>query len=204
MGTEPRTIRALLIGLALVGCAGPDKPQSTPNPTAATRPDVPAGWSTITSDEGDVEVTLPGDFEVLFTTGGILAQPPIAEHDAVTTLELWATGPASLEQPMAGESARAWLERLELVPRAGKGGVTATADGLEQEVMLPSGPALQVAVTAQPGTPDESRVVVYAIETQGGVAMLRIIGFPPDRLEERAAELALVARLLRIGAAAGD
>ena len=204
MRTEPRAMGSLLLAIAAVGCGAPQVSAPTSEPTAAVRPSVPDGWSTITSDEGDVEVALPPDFVVLLATGGILAQPPIVERVAVSTLEVWAQGPALIEQPTGGESIEGWLERMVSLPRAGEGGVTAVADRTERELILPSGRAVQVAVTAQPVTADESRVVVYAIDTADGVAILRFIGFPPHRLDERADDLALLARLVRFGADVGD
>lgn len=199
MRTTPRAIGHLLLGLAVSGCATTEPQHSSVEPTAEVRPSVPDGWSVVTSHQGDLELAIPGDFEVLLTDGGVMAQPPLDRAAAGPTLEIWAQAPASLVQPTGGETVHDWLARTGWLPRAGEGGVTATADGTQQYVILPSGPATRVAVTAQPGSPDESRVVVYAIETADGVAILRFIGFPPERLDERTDELALVARLVRFG-----
>ena len=198
------TVGTMIVAIATVGCGASQASTPTPEPTEALRPTVPNGWSIITSDEGDVDVAVPPDFMVLSSAGGILAQPPIDEHVAVSTLELFVQGPALIDQPKAGESIDEWLGRTALVPRAGEGGVTAVADRVERELVLPSGRAFQVTVTAQPGTPDESRVAVYAIETAEGFAILRFIGFPPERLAARADEMSLVARLVRFGADVGD
>ena len=73
-----------------------------------------------------------------------------------------------------------------------------TRDATQREVFLPSGAALQVAITAQPGTADESRVVVYAIATEGGLAILRFVG-SPARMDARMDELLLIALLAEFG-----
>jgi hypothetical protein len=151
-----------------------------------------------------VEVTVPPNFVVLSSIGGVLTQPPIDEKAAISTLEIFAQGPALIEQPTGGESIDEWLERTGWLPRAGVGGVTAITDFTEQELILPSGRAIQVTVTVQPGTDDESRVAFYAIETADGVAVLRFIGFPPERLAARADELSLIAKLVRFGADVGN
>lgn len=203
MRTEARAIGSLLVAIGIVGCGASQVATPTPEPTEAVRPRVPDGWSTLTSDEGDVEVTVPPDFVVLSSIGGVLTQPPIDEQAAISTLEIFAQGPALIDQPTGGESIDEWLERTGWLPRAGVGGVTAIADIAEQELILPSGRAFQVTVTVQPGTEDESRVAFYAIETADGVAVLRFIGFPPERLAARADELSLIAKLVRFGADVG-
>jgi hypothetical protein len=204
MRTEARAIGSLLVATATVGCGASQISPPVPEPTEAVRPSVPDAWSTITSDERDVEVAVPPDFVVLSSIGGVLTQPPIDGQAAVSTLEIFVQGPALIEQPRGGESAEEWLGRTGWLPRSGTGGVTAIADRTERELILPSGRAVQVAVTVQPGTADESRVAVYAIETADGVAVLRFIGFPPERLAARSDELSLVATLVRFGADVGD
>jgi hypothetical protein len=195
----------LILAIAAVGCGAPPVTTPTSEPTAPVRPNVPEGWSIVTSDEGDVEMALPPDFSVVSSAGGILAQPPIVEQGgAISMLEVSVQGPALIEQPRGGESVTAWLERAFLLPRPGEGGITEVADRAERRMMLPSGRAVEVAVTAQPGTEDESRVVVYAIETSDGIAVLRLIGFPPRRLDERASDLILLVNLVRFGADLGD
>ena len=113
----------------------------------------------------------------------------------LTPIEIWAVGPAGVQpQPRGGEALLGWLEAAAWVPRAGVGGVTDTSDEGEGEVLLPAGRAYRVARTAQPGTPEASRVVVYAIATERGFAVLRILGHP-DAVGARAEELALVPML---------
>lgn len=197
MRTRPTSLAPLL--LILVASCSTD----APDPTAATLPDPPAGWHSIVSDTGDAALMVPPDFEATFTADGVLAQPP-AQNGAIS-LEVWAHGPVSLPQPTGGETLGDWLEQNHWVPIAGDGGVTTIADRSEREVLLGSGLALEVTLTAQPGTPDESRVVVYAIRTETGIAILRFIGFPPQRMHERAEELEIVAQLATFGpGAAGD
>ena len=167
MRTEARAMGSLLVAIAIVGCGASQVSTPAPEPTEAVRPSVPHGWSTLTSDEGDVEVAVPPDFVVLSSIGGVLTQPPIDEQAAISTLEILAQGPALIEQPTGGESIDEWLERTGWLPRAGVGGVTAIADLTEQELILPSGRAFQVTVTVQPGTEDESRVAVLRDRDRG-------------------------------------
>ena len=195
MRTKPISLTPLLL-ILVASCS-----TSAPEPTAATLPDRPAGWRSIASDAGDVALLVPPDFEASFTAEGVLAQP--ADQDGASTLEIWAHGPVSVPQPTAGETLRDWLEQSGWVPVAG--GVTTIGDRTDREVLLASGRALQVALTVQPRTPEESRVVVYAVQTQTGIAILRFIGWPPQRIHERADELEIVAQLATFGEpAAGD
>ena len=100
----------------------------------------------------------------------------------------------SLRSRGSGEQVSAWLAQQFWVPVAGDGGVTQTADRSEREVVLPAGRALEVAITAMPGSPEESRVVVYAIATEGGVAIVRFVG-SPARMVARSDEVRLIAVL---------
>ena len=49
-----------------------------------------------------------------------------------------------------------------------------------------------------PGLPSASRVVVYAIDTGNGIAIVRFVG-NPGVMEERAGQLRLVAALAEFG-----
>lgn len=192
MRIKPTSLTPLLL-ILVASCSGEaSEPPSLPDP--------PAGWSTISSDAGDVSVLVPPDFEASFTADGVLAQPPA--RDGASTLEVWAHGPVSIPQPTGGESLRGWLETSAWVPVAD--GATTIGDRTEREVLLASGPALEVAVTVRAGAAEESRVVVYAIRTEAGIAILRFIGWPPWRMYDRAEELEIVAQLARFGAEAGD
>lgn len=194
MRTKPISLPPLL--LILVAACSTGAPQLT----AAPLPDPRADWYSIASDAGDVALMVPPDFVASFTADGVLAQP--AAQDGASSLEVWAHGPGSLPQPTGGETLRSWLETAGWVPIAG--GVTTIGDQTEREVLLASGPALQVTVTVQPGTAEEGRVVVYAIQTETGIAILRFIASPPQRMSDRAEELEIVAHLARFGAEAGD
>lgn len=194
MRTKPTSFTPLLMILVASCSTGASEP------TAATLPDPPAGWHVIASDAGDVALLVPPDLVAFFTAEGVLAQPAV--QDGVSFLEVWAHGPGSLPQPTGGETLRGWLETDGWVPIAG--GVITIGDRTEREVLLASGRALEVTVTVEPFTGEASRVVVYAIETETGIALLRFIGSPPQRMHDRAAELEIVAQLARFGADAGD
>lgn len=184
----------LILGL-LASCGSP---ASSLQPTIPERPALPDGWAEVASDAGDVRLGLPADFDTIFTAAGIMAQEPAA-NGQTPQLEVVASGPADVvPQPRGGQQLRTWLEESWWVPAAGDGGVMETRDATQREVLLPSGAALQVAITAQPGTADESRVVVYAIATEGGVAIIRFVG-SPARMDARMDELLLIARLAEFG-----
>lgn len=184
---------AIAVLSVLTGCVAP---ASSVEPTIPARPAIPDGWVEVTSDAGDVRLALPADFDAIFTAAGILAQEPAPNGPE---LEVLASGPADVApQPRGGEQIRPWLEQSSWVPVAGEGGVTETGGNAQRELILPAGPALEVAITAMPGSPDESRVVVYAIATDGGLAIIRFIG-SPARMDARADELRLIALLAEFG-----
>ena len=182
----------VVLGL-LMGCGSP---APSVEPTFPERPAVPDGWREVTSDAGDVRLALAGDLAPIFTGGGIIAQSPGPNGPH---LEVIAVGPADVfPQPRSGEQVSTWLEQQLWVPVCGKGGVTQTADRTEREVFLPAGRALEVAITAMPGSPEESRVVVYAIATEGGLGIIRFVGSPTP-MNERDDELRLIAFLAEFG-----
>lgn len=114
----------------------------------------------------------------------------------ITPVQVWAIGPrAANPQPATGQSLRSWLEESGWLPSEGSGAVIALEGTTEREVWLPAGRALEVSTTVQPGTPDVSRVVGYAIETPAGFAVLQIVGHP-DFFQERGADLALLTQLV--------
>ena len=91
------------------------------------------------------------------------------------------------------------MARLDgYVPR--DDGVTRVANRTEGAAKLPAGPALVVALSVGPGTASESRAVVYAIETEDGIAILRVVG-APSVLDERADDIRLMTMLAEFGAA---
>ncbi len=165
--------------------------------TIPERPALPDRWHEVSSDAGDVRLGLPADVDALSTAGGILAQEPA--RNGVPQFEVIATGPADVFlQPRSGEQVSTWLAQQSWVPVAGERGVTQTGDRTEREVVLPAGRALEVAITAMPGSPEEGRVVVYAIATEAGLAIIRFVG-SPARMDARSDELRLVAFLAEFG-----
>ena len=190
-------VGAVLIAMMLASCGASEPTPLASEATPPERPQIPPGWVTVTSMVRDVELAAPPDMVRVGpdAPSGILLQA--AMIGGVTPLQVWAHGPSELpEQPASGESLRSWLERGTWFPVEGQGGVTAIGDVSERVVLLPAGRALEVAGTAQPGTPEESRVVAYAIETEAGFAVLQIVG-PPAVLEGRGGELRLIPLLLR-------
>ena len=186
--------RAIVILGLLVGCGSP---AASVEPTIPERPAVPDGWREVTSDAGDVRLALPADLDVIFAAAGIMAQE--RAQNGVPGFELLAAGPTDVvPQPRSGEQVSTWLAHQFWVPVAGEGGVTQTADRTEREVVLPAGRALEVAITAMPGSPDEGRVVVYAIATEGGLAIIRFVG-SPAAMNARGDELHLIALLAEFG-----
>ena len=191
-------LRPEFLGLAIVmlvvGCAAPG---ASAAPATTGPPAVPDGWQLVASDPGDVRLALPPDIPVMFTEVGIMAWlPPI---DGVLQLELLAVGPKDVvPQPASGEDLGSWLEQSEWVPRAGDPSYVAVTPATVNEVDLAAGRALEVDVTVDPGLPNAVRVVVYAIQTGGGIAIIRLVG-NPDVMEERASELRLVAMSAEFG-----
>ena len=185
-----RGAHAIVVLGLLAGCGSP---AASVEPTIPERPAVPDGWREVTSDAGDVRLTLPADLGVIFTGAGVMAQRAMPDDEA--RLEVLALGPADVfPQPRTGEQVRTWLEQQAWVPVAGEGGVTQVADRTEREVVLPAGRALEVATTVMPGSPDEGRVVAYAIATEGGLAILRFVG-RRVAMNAREDELRLIALL---------
>lgn len=191
-------IIAPTLALAVAACAGQTIPASEPTATSVERPPIPEGWVTVASEDGTVVIVVPPDLVGIPLPGEVLVQGPNTGN--VTPVEIWATGPIGAQpQPRGGEALRGWLEAGGWLPRAGSGGVTETVDEAEGEVSLPAGLAYRVAATAQPGTPEASRVIAYAVATERGFAVLRILG-DPETLDTRADELALVPLLVRFPA----
>lgn len=182
----------------MAGCAGTPLPSLDASATLPQRPGVPDGWVTVSSADGTVSLVVPPDMAGTPLPGQVLVQAPMV--GGATPIEIWAIGPAgAMPQPAPGESLREWLEAASWVPMRANGGITSTADESEGEVLLPGGRAYRVAITAQPGTPDASRVVAYAIGTERGFAVLRVLGHP-DWVAARQDELELVPLLVEFAA----
>ena len=176
---------AVVVAGILSGCASP---AVSVEPTV---PAIPDGWNEVTSDPGDVRLTLPADVPAIFTASGIMAQMPLT--DGAIQLEVLAVGPGDVHpQPDSGEDLGSWLERSEWVPRAGEPGYVVVTPAVVNEVELAAGRALEADVTLDPGLPNAVRVVVYAIQTGEGIAIIRLVG-NPRLMEERAGDLRLIA-----------
>jgi hypothetical protein len=184
---------AVFFAAAVVACAAP---QATSEPTIPERPAVPEQWHVVTSDAGDVSLTLPPDFEAIFTAAGVMAQPPML--DGSMSIEVLAAGPADVPQPANDGEIGSWLNQSTWVPRAGEGGLTSVGPVNELEVALPAGRAMEVDMTVNSGLPDAARVLVYAIATERGIAIVRIVG-RPQAMEDRADDLRLIAMLAEFG-----
>lgn len=174
------------------GCAS-GMPSDGASATPIERPAVPPGWISLASIDGRVELVVPPDLTELEQLSGVLVQ---GDFDGVETpIQVWASGPRDLpDQPGAGELAREWLQRSGWLPQAGSGGVTTVSDVSEADVVMPQGPAYRAALTADSGTGTGSRVVVYAISTSTGVAVIQMLG-DPATMQARADELNLTALL---------
>lgn len=179
--------RAMLAGAALVavvaGCSGRGP---TVAPTTAHVDTVPPDWITVRSDGGDLQLTLPPWLVPFDTIGAIYANEPPAPG-APIALQLMATGAGSLDSPGSGDVA-AWIDaKLQDV---GSGVPVVTRVG------LPAGPAVRYERIDRAGTREEWHIVAYGIRTASGYAYLQIDG-SPDGWKRRAAELDLIAQLLR-------
>ncbi len=174
------------------GCASV-VPIAAASATPVERPAVPPGWIPLASIDGRVEVVIPPDLTGLEQPSGLVVQGDF--NGVATPIQIWVSGPRDLlDQPGGSESAREWLLRIGWLPQAGSGGVTTVSEESEDEVVLPQGLAYRAALTADAGTAAASRVVVYAISTSTGVAVIQILG-DPATLQARADELNLIALL---------
>lgn len=148
---------------------------------------------------GEIELTVPADLERLDLDLPDVIFLQVAFDGRVTPLQVSAHGPSALsDQPAPGDSPRSWLERGLWFPREGQGGISSVGDVTERDELLPAGRAFGAAATVDPGTPEASRVVAYAIETLEGFAVVQFLG-PPDVVENRADELRLILLLFRFG-----
>lgn len=187
-------VGVVLMATMLASCGASEPTPLASEATPPERPQIPPGWVTVTSMARDVELTVPPDLVIVGPDAPVGIFLQAAMVGGVTPLQVWAHGPSDLpDQPASGESLRSWLERTAWFPV--EGGATTLGVVSERVVLLPAGRALELAGTAQPGTPEESRVVAYAIETEAGFGVLQIVG-PPDVLEGRG-ELRLIPMLLR-------
>lgn len=185
----------LVLIMSLAAC-GDGAASQGPEPTAAQRPAVPDGWTTLTTPEGDVRLTVPPDIDLINAApGSLAAQPPM--RDGVVPFEVIVEAPgAELGPPRAGESVFDYLRDRGWLPSADQGLTFGSV--VERETMLPAGRAFEVRMSVQPGTPEEGRVAIYLIETQAGVALLRFVGTPAG-MELRTGQIDLMSRLIEFG-----
>lgn len=146
--------------------------------------------------EGDVRLVVPADIDLMHTdAGSLVAQPPM--NDGVVPLEICVLAPGTeLGAPQAGESSFEYLQQRGWLPQADEG--VSFAPIVERVTMLPAGRAFEVRTSVQPGTPEEGVVVIYLIETDSGLALLRFVGTPAG-MEERSRDIELMSQLVEFG-----
>ena len=156
------------------------------------RPAVPDGWTSTLASSRDLRVTLPPylSSSAHDVDGTVMANESPGGNP--NWLGLVAAGPASVQQPRAGQSLESWLQ--EFVVSSPHGPVET------RTVSLPAGRGAEVRVLVAAGTRDETQVVIYGISTDDGVAWLQLSGRPVDFVNH-AADLALIPRLLETGPA---
>jgi hypothetical protein len=157
--------------------------------TQASRPEKPPDWLTIVSEAGDVRLVVPPDFAAVTVEPVVVAQGG-SPDEMDSWIEIDVQAPADVEQPN-GVDIEDWLDGY-LTLMAGSG---STGDETRRELLLPAGRALEIGRTFEPGTDVAGRIVIYAIETESGYAVLRIAG-TPGGIADRAADLELVTHLV--------
>jgi hypothetical protein len=184
----------MLIGV-LTGCGSAVPASATSQPTIALRPAIPDEWMTLTTEKGDIQLVVPSGIKLLNSApGSITAQPPM--RDGVIPFEVMAVGPSELGPPPAEGSMPQWMQQRGFLPQAADG--VTFGPTTERETTLPAGRALEITTSVQPGTPDEGRAVLYLIETEAGLALLRFVGTPAG-IEERTADMEFISRLVVFG-----
>jgi hypothetical protein len=172
----------ILVMAAADGCAAGPRPAADP-------PEPPAGWSTVTSDAGDVQLTLPPWLVPFDKTGAVFANEVVVGGGQ--GIELLAEGPGTAEPQPGLEGSAQRLERRIESPGSGV--------PVRSRVQLPAGAAVRVERVDHPGTPLAWRFDAYAIDTPRGTAFLLIDG-PPDAWAGREDDIARITLLLRAGA----
>lgn len=195
MSVASMAVACVIGSVLLAGCGSGSPTLPTSEPTAAVRPAVPDGWVTLTTEAGDIRVVVPPDVGLVHTApGSVMGQPPM--RDGVIPFEVFAISPRELGRRGAGQSIAQWMEDQGLLPQAAEGVIRGPTT--ERELILPVGRAIEITTSAQPGTPDEGRVVLYLIETADGPAVLRFVGTPAG-VEARRADMALMSQLVEFG-----
>lgn len=185
-----------ITALLLVACGGGGPVFPSADPTVADRPAVPNGWTTLETDGGGVRLVVPADIELIHAdSGSLAAQPPM--RDGVVPFEIWALAPGTeLGAPQPGESSFEYLQQRGWLPQASDG--VSFGPIVERATLLPAGRAFEVRTSVQPGMPEEGRVVMYLIETDTGLALLRFVGTPAG-MEERNRDMELISQLVEFG-----
>lgn len=154
------------------------------------RPAVPDGWILTLASSRDLRLALPPYLDVSSVDNGVMAnEAPGGNPD---WLGVVAAGPATTQQPRAGQSLESWL--LPFFDRGPHGAYQT------RPISLPAGHGVELRVLVSAGPPDATQVVLYAISTDDGVAFLQFTGRPEDFVNH-AADLALIPRLLETGPA---
>lgn len=153
-----------------------------------SRPATPDGWTLALAYPQDIRVALPPYVVPFQTQGSIMANEDPAGN--TSWLQVMAAGPGDTIQPANGESLETWvLNKVSTGPH----------DAVHvRNVLLPSGPSVEVRTTYSPGTPDETPILAYAISTPEGYAFLQISGRPKD-FADHAADIALLPYLVETG-----
>jgi hypothetical protein len=153
------------------------------------RPDTPAGWTVATATSRDVRVALP-PYAVPFELETVVMANEDPSGNS-SWFQVTAIGPQqTVVQPEAGQSPADWLLSQVADPER--------SDVQIRDVALPAGQSVEVRATYHAGTPEETRVLMYAIATADGYAMLQIVGRPEDFANHRA-DIGLIPFFLEAG-----
>jgi hypothetical protein len=167
-------------------------PSETVEPTLPPRPDVPQGWRTITSDEGQLRLVVPPDLVVFHTAGSVHAN---RENGDTELIMVAAIPPEQLNQPR-GESPAQWANAGGWLT-AGQGHVD-PADVSARNVLLPAGPAHELTSRWMLGELGRRWTVLYVIQTPNGYGLLQASG-AGDPPEVPPRELRLMRELVEFG-----
>jgi hypothetical protein len=182
--------RATLALGILTACGA--SPTETVEPTLPPRPDVPQGWRTITSDEGQVRLVVPPDLVVFHAAGSVHANRESGDSELIMVAAL---PPEQLNQPR-GELPADWANAGGWLTAAQ--GHVDLADVTTREVLLPAGPTYELTSRWMLGDLGPRWTVLYVIQTPNGYGLLQVSGAgqppnPPPR------ELRLMRELVEFG-----
>ena len=178
---------ATILGAVALGAACTGGPGTPPAPAATV--EIPGGWSTVSTTDGGLQLTLPPWLVLFDNVNAIFANEPPPGPGEEIPMQLMAMGPQADGQPGPGEDLGRWLERRLADPGQGVPIVT--------RIDLPAGPAVRFDRTDRAGMPTAWRLLAFAIERPVGVAYLQIDG-PPDAWPARIADIERVVQLFRV------